>query len=111
MNAHQPPQTSTTIHCMIDKVYRAVIAENQALDAYKYHLVGGAAGTVSPSKLYLHLCKSYMPTTFFLLILSYNSSSLFHVTTMYVVGWTFQGGNGATMGDRLYGTCVYYLLP
>ena len=24
-----------------------------------------------------------------------------------VVGWTFQGGNGATMGDRMYGTCVH----
>ena len=33
-----------------DKVYRAVLAENQALDEHKYHLVGGAAGTVSPSK-------------------------------------------------------------
>lgn len=33
-----------------DKVYRAVIAENQAQDAYKYHVVGGGAGTVSPSK-------------------------------------------------------------
>mmetsp|Transcript_31463 Transcript_31463/g.76086 ORF Transcript_31463/g.76086 Transcript_31463/m.76086 type:complete len:714 (+) Transcript_31463:170-2311(+) len=31
-----------------DKVYRAVIAANKALDKYKYHLVGGAAGTVSP---------------------------------------------------------------
>ena len=37
-----------------DKVYRAVLAANQALDEYKYHLVGGAAGTVTPSKLYLH---------------------------------------------------------
>ena len=35
---------------MIDKAYQAVLAENKALDAYKYHLVGGAAGTVSPSK-------------------------------------------------------------
>eukprot|EP00984_Skeletonema_dohrnii_P031228 scaffold23460_cov71-Skeletonema_dohrnii-CCMP3373.AAC.1 len=30
-----------------DKVYRAVIAVNEA-EGYKYHLVGGAAGTVSP---------------------------------------------------------------
>ena len=67
---------------VLDKVYRALVAENQALDEYKYHLTGGAAGTVSPSELYLYLCISYMPTTFFLLILSYNSSSLFHVTTM-----------------------------
>ena len=34
-----------------DKVYRAVNAANKALDEYKYHLVGGAAGTVSPSEL------------------------------------------------------------
>ena len=34
----------------IDKIYRAVIAANQALDKYKYHLVGGAAGTVSASE-------------------------------------------------------------
>ena len=39
----------------IDKVYRAVIAANQALEDYKYHLVGGAAGTVSPSEFYPHL--------------------------------------------------------
>ena len=39
----------------IDKVYRAVIDANQALEEYKYHLVGGAAGTVSPSESYLHL--------------------------------------------------------
>lgn len=32
-----------------DKLYRAVIDENKALDAYKYHVVGGAAGTVSPN--------------------------------------------------------------
>ncbi|KAL7490891.1 hypothetical protein ACHAWT_000408, partial [Skeletonema menzelii] len=31
-----------------DKLYRAVIAANKALDKYKYHLAGGAAGTVSP---------------------------------------------------------------
>eukprot|EP00984_Skeletonema_dohrnii_P025003 scaffold14144_cov91-Skeletonema_dohrnii-CCMP3373.AAC.17 len=30
-----------------DKVYRAVVAVNEA-EGYKYHLVGGAAGTVSP---------------------------------------------------------------
>ena len=35
---------------VLDKVYRALVAENQALDEYKYHLTGGAAGTVSPSK-------------------------------------------------------------
>ncbi len=35
---------------MTDKVYRAMIAANKALDKYKYHIVGGAAGTVSPSK-------------------------------------------------------------
>ena len=34
----------------VDKLYRAVIKANQALDKYKYHIVGGAAGTVSPSK-------------------------------------------------------------
>jgi hypothetical protein len=50
-NAHQPPHRFTSIHCVhIDKTYRAVLAENQAHDEYKYHLVGGAAGTVSPSK-------------------------------------------------------------
>mmetsp|Transcript_37861 Transcript_37861/g.55342 ORF Transcript_37861/g.55342 Transcript_37861/m.55342 type:complete len:483 (+) Transcript_37861:8-1456(+) len=32
---------------MTDKVYRAVIAANEE-EGYKYHLVGGAAGTVSP---------------------------------------------------------------
>eukprot|EP00986_Skeletonema_menzelii_P012326 scaffold6756_cov109-Skeletonema_menzelii.AAC.1 len=31
-----------------DKLYRAVIDANKALDKYKYHVVGGAAGTVSP---------------------------------------------------------------
>jgi hypothetical protein len=31
-----------------DKAYRAVIAANKAQEEYKYHLVGGAAGTVSP---------------------------------------------------------------
>ncbi len=35
-----------------DKAYRAVIAANKAQEDYKYHLVGGAAGTVSPSKLF-----------------------------------------------------------
>ena len=35
---------------MTDKAFRAVLAENEAQDANKYHLVGGAAGTVSPSK-------------------------------------------------------------
>ena len=34
---------------MADKVYRAVIADNEE-GGYKYHLVGGAAGTVSPSE-------------------------------------------------------------
>ena len=39
-----------------DKVYRAVNAANKALGEYKYHLVGGAAGTaVTPSKFYLAL--------------------------------------------------------
>jgi FAD/FMN-containing dehydrogenase len=57
-----------------DKVYRAVLAENQALDEYKYHLVGGAVGTVSP------------------------------------MGWTFQGGNAGTMGDRMYGKGVDQVL-
>ena len=46
--------TFTTIQCMPDKAYRAVLAENQALDAYKYHLVGGSAGTVSPSKCHTY---------------------------------------------------------
>ena len=36
-----------------DKAYRAVIAANKKQEEYKYHLAGGAAGTVSPSKLYL----------------------------------------------------------
>ena len=49
-NSHNDPIMSE-----IDKVYRAVIDANQALEEYKYHLVGGAAGTVSPSKLYWHL--------------------------------------------------------
>ena len=42
---------------MTDKVYRAVIAANEEEviaaneeEGYKYHLVGGAAGTVSPSE-------------------------------------------------------------
>ena len=39
-----------------DKLYRAVLAANQALDEYKYHVVGGNAGTVTPSELYLHFC-------------------------------------------------------
>ena len=34
---------------MTDKVYRAVIAANEK-EGYKYHLVGGGAGTVSPSE-------------------------------------------------------------
>ncbi len=37
---------------MKDKAYRAVIAANKAQEEYTYHLVGGAAGTVSPSKLF-----------------------------------------------------------
>jgi len=73
MNSHQSARTFTTIKLMTDKVYRAVIAANKALEKYKYHIVGGAAGTVSP------------------------------------MGWTWQGGNGGTTGDRLYGTCVYLL--
>ena len=50
---------------MTDKLYRAVIAANKALDEYKYHIVGGAAGTVSPSKQYLILFLNYVPRTFF----------------------------------------------
>ncbi len=38
-----------------DKVYRAVNAANKALDEYKYHVVGGGAGTVSPSKFILQM--------------------------------------------------------
>lgn len=44
----------TYVYLQKDKVYRAVIAANQAQeDGYKYHLAGGAVGTVSPSKLCL----------------------------------------------------------
>ena len=42
---------SSYLHSLMlkDKVYRAVVAVNEA-EGYKYHLVGGAAGTVSPSE-------------------------------------------------------------
>ena len=47
------------MNIMTDKVFRAVIAANQEAanqeEGYKYHLVGGAAGTVSPSKRVLLL--------------------------------------------------------
>ena len=37
-----------------DKAYRAVLAANQEQEGgYKYHPVGGAAGTVSPSELFV----------------------------------------------------------
>mmetsp|Transcript_11911 Transcript_11911/g.13285 ORF Transcript_11911/g.13285 Transcript_11911/m.13285 type:complete len:500 (+) Transcript_11911:491-1990(+) len=74
MNSHQSARTFTTIKLMTDKVYRAVIAANKALEKYKYHIVGGAAGTVSP------------------------------------MGWTWQGGNAGTTGDRLYGKGVDQVL-
>jgi hypothetical protein len=51
-------------------VYRAVIAANEALEDYKYHLVGGAAGTVSPSKLCLCLFLAVVDTEDILLLLS-----------------------------------------
>ena len=51
---------------VLDKAYRAVLAKNQALDAYKYHLVGGAAGTVSPSKYSIGICLTlYVLSAFF----------------------------------------------
>jgi len=50
IDSHQSARTFTTIKLMTDKVFRAVIAANKALEKYKYHVVGGAAGTVSPSK-------------------------------------------------------------
>ena len=40
---------STSSYLYTDKVYRAVIAANEE-EGYKYHVVGGAAGTVSPSE-------------------------------------------------------------
>ena len=50
---------STSSYLYTDKVFRAVIAANQEAanqeEGYKYHLVGGAAGTVSPSKRVLLL--------------------------------------------------------
>ena len=40
-----------TLYCIVDKTYRAVQAANEVQpDGYKYHIVGGAAATVSPSK-------------------------------------------------------------
>ncbi len=55
--SHNYFETYATLQCMRhtplqDKAYRAVIAANKAQEDYKYHLVGGAAGTVSPSKLF-----------------------------------------------------------
>ena len=44
--------THRFMNIMTDKVFRAVIAANQE-EGHKYHLVGGAAGTVSPSKCVL----------------------------------------------------------
>ena len=41
------------IHALKDKVYRAVEDANKEQDGgYKYHVVGGFAGTVSPSELH-----------------------------------------------------------
>ena len=41
------------IHALKDKVYRAMEDFNKEQDGgYKYHVVGGAAGTVSPSELH-----------------------------------------------------------
>ena len=94
---------------VLDKVYRALVAENQALDAYKYHLVGGAAGTVSPSKYSIGICLNAIVLSAFSHSFFNHFSSLFQCNNN-TVGWTFQGGNAGTMGDRIYGTCVVYLL-
>ena len=57
---YQLTYTHRFMNIMTDKVFRAVIAANnqEAVnqgEGYKYHLVGGAAGTVSPSKCVLLL--------------------------------------------------------
>ncbi len=49
---HVYASISNEIFHAIDKVYRAVNDANNALDEFKYHLVGGAAGTVTPSESY-----------------------------------------------------------
>ncbi len=42
-----------------------MISANKAMEeGYKYHLVGGASGTVSPSKSLLHDMLSDIPTLF-----------------------------------------------
>ena len=47
--SHQPQPTPLQLPnvrlSLKDKLYRAVNAANRALDEYKYHLAGGAAGT------------------------------------------------------------------
>ena len=60
----------------------------------KYHIVGGAAGTVSPSKI-IHildaLYDSIFPVSFVYLLIHH----------LVLVGWTFQGGlSGTTRGSK-----------
>ena len=61
---YQLTYTHRFMNIMTDKVFRAVIAANQEAanqeEGYKYHLVGGAAGTVSPSKRVLLLMISIL---------------------------------------------------
>ena len=49
----------------LDKAYRAVITANKAMEGgYKYHLVGGASGTVSPSKSSLQMLLDFRTLTY-----------------------------------------------
>ena len=88
------------IHALKDKVYRAVEDANKEQDGgYKYHVVGGAAGTVSPSELHniFYIWSSFPEYWFIFFFHLYNQT----------VGWTWQGGLAGTTGARRYGMCVY----
>ena len=96
------------IHAFKDKVYRAVEDFNKEQDGgYKYHVVGGAAGTVSPSELHnilhniFYIWSSFFPNPDSFSSFTYIKSN----SGMDVARWS----RGNCRRSSLRYVCVYVL--
>ena len=74
------------IHALKDKVYRAMEDFNKEQDGgYKYHVVGGGAGTVSPSELHKIF---YLWSSFFRILIHFLLSLISSNSGMDVARWS-----------------------
>ena len=92
------------IHDLKDKVYRAVEAVNKEQEGgYKYNVVGGSAGTVSPSELHniFFIWSSFFPNTDSFSSFTYIKSN----SGMDVARWS----RGNCRRSSLRYVCVYVL--